>query len=92
MNICIYDHIYGLVGKKCHKGDKCKIAAGVVMAKLVVVIQSAARRSQCRQQKIPVLAAVIAVVLIADAAGVRDENTKRNSPGLSPKSSSRLGF
>ena len=61
MNICIYDHIYGLVGKKCHKGDKCKIAAGVVMAKLVVVIQSAARRSQCRQQKIPVLAAVIAL-------------------------------
>ena len=49
-----------------------KIAAGVVMAKLVVVIQSAARRSQCWQQKIPVLAAVIAVVLIADAAGVRD--------------------
>ena len=68
-----------------------KIAAGVVMAKFVVVIQIAAGLATSGQVavlkllKIPVLTAVIAkiaVVLLADAAGVRDEHTKRSSPRL----------
>ena len=67
-----------------------KVAAGV-MPKFVVVMQIAARLATTGQVavlkllKIPVLTALIAtiaVVLLADAAGVRDKHTKRSSPRL----------
>ena len=71
-----------------------KVAAGV-MAKFVVVMQIAARLATTGQVavlkllKIPVLTAVIAtiaVVLLADAAGVRDEHKQQSSPRLRPGS------
>ena len=74
-----------------------KVAASVasVMAKFVVVMQITARLATTGQVavlkllKIPVLTAVIAtiaVVLLADAAGVRDEHKQQSSPSLRPRS------